>query len=58
MQERLYVVIAALLLLASFGGLAGCTSAPTQSQAVQWIEHNEAEKRRLEAAGFPQFIGE
>jgi type IV pilus biogenesis protein CpaD/CtpE len=58
MMARLELPVIAVLLAASFAALAGCTSGPNQSRGTQWIEEDEAQKRRLEAAGFPQYIGE
>lgn len=36
---------------------AGCAADPRSSQGVQWFLENEAEKKRLNDAGFPQFSG-
>jgi hypothetical protein len=39
-----------------FGLVAsGCASGTRSSQGVDWIVANEAEKARLQAAGFPQY---
>ena len=37
--------------------LAGCASDPRYSQGVDWVTAQEAERKRLEAAGFPQYTG-
>jgi hypothetical protein len=37
--------------------LAGCATGGTPSQAQQWIMENEAQKQRLNDAGFPQYNG-
>lgn len=50
------LVIAALLAHAA-AGLAACASGAGQGQAMQWILENEAEKKRLNDAGFPQYVG-
>jgi hypothetical protein len=38
-------------------GLAGCATGGAQSQGVKWFLENEAEKKRLDDAGFPQYTG-
>jgi hypothetical protein len=43
----------ALLLLLT----AGCTSDPRYKQGLEWVQWNEAQKKDLEAAGFPQYTG-
>jgi hypothetical protein len=45
-------LLAALLLGST---LAGCASDPRFKEGVSWVEYNEAEKRRLQAQGFPQY---
>jgi uncharacterized lipoprotein len=42
-----------LALLAA--GLAGCAADPRYKQGLEWVQWNEQEKRRLDAAGFPQY---
>jgi uncharacterized lipoprotein len=37
--------------------LAGCASDPRYSQGVEWVVSQEAEKKRLDDAGFPQYSG-
>lgn len=37
--------------------LAGCASDPRYSQGVEWVVSQEAEKKRLDDAGFPQYTG-
>jgi uncharacterized lipoprotein len=37
--------------------LAGCASGPRSGQAVDWVVSQEAEKKRLDDAGFPQYSG-
>jgi hypothetical protein len=46
--------LAAALLFIS---LAGCTSSPSSQQTLDWITSQEAEKKRLNDAGFPQYNG-
>lgn len=37
--------------------LAGCASDPRYQQGVDWVVWQEAEKKRLDDAGFPQYTG-
>ncbi|MGH8680785.1 MAG: hypothetical protein ACREVS_13085 [Burkholderiales bacterium] len=37
--------------------LAGCASGPGSQQTLDWIGSQEAEKKRLNDAGFPQYNG-
>ena len=37
--------------------LAGCASDPRYKQGVDWVTWQEAEKKRLNDAGFPQYSG-
>lgn len=37
--------------------LAGCASDPRFGAGPGWVEEQAAERRRLEAMGFPQFTG-
>jgi hypothetical protein len=37
--------------------LAACAADPRYRQGLEWLEWNEQEKQRLEAAGFPQYTG-
>jgi uncharacterized lipoprotein len=46
-------LVAALVLIV----LAGCASDSRSGQAVDWVVSQEAEKKRLDDAGFPQFSG-
>jgi hypothetical protein len=45
--------LVALAVLAA--GLAGCASDPRYQQGLEWVLWNEAEKKRLDDAGFPQY---
>jgi hypothetical protein len=36
-------------------GLAGCAADPRYRQGLEWVQWNEMEKARLDAAGFPQY---
>jgi hypothetical protein len=44
---------AILILFAA--GLAGCAADPRYKQGLEWVQWNEMEKARLDAAGFPQY---
>ena len=44
-----------LLIGLALAVLAGCASDPRYKQGLNWVVENEAEKRRLNAAGFPQY---
>jgi len=43
--------------LVSLAGLSGCASDPRYSQGVEWIVSDAAQKKQLNDAGFPQYIG-
>jgi hypothetical protein len=49
--------VAWLCLLIVAVGLVGCAAGGSRSQAVKWHLENEAEKKRLNDAGFPQYSG-
>jgi hypothetical protein len=44
-----------LLLLLALAVLGGCASDPRYAMGVKWVEEQEAERRRLQAQGFPQY---
>jgi hypothetical protein len=44
-------------LLLAGAGLAGCATGGAPSQGVKWFLEKEAEKKRLDDAGFPQYTG-
>jgi len=50
-------LVIALLLASAAAALAACASGSSGGQAAKWIMENEAEKQRLNDAGFPQFVG-
>ena len=35
--------------------LGGCASDPRYKEGIAWVQWQEAEKHRLQAAGFPQY---
>lgn len=45
------------MLVLAFLTLAGCASDPRFSQGLEWVQWQEAERKRLDAAGFPQYTG-
>jgi hypothetical protein len=49
MRQSLLVLLAATLLA------CGCASDPRYKYGVQWVTEQQAERDRLEAAGFPQY---
>ncbi len=46
-----------LLVVLGVAVLAGCASSGSSSQGVKWAVENEQQKARLEAEGFPQYLG-
>lgn len=54
---RFRKLVIALVLASAAAALAACASGASGGQAAQWIMENEAEKQRLNDAGFPQFSG-
>jgi hypothetical protein len=44
-----------VLAIVVLGILGGCASDPRHSQGVEWVQWQEAERHRLQAAGFPQY---
>jgi uncharacterized lipoprotein len=46
-------VVAAMVLVV----LAGCASDPRYQQGLEWVVSQEAERKRLNDAGFPQYSG-
>jgi hypothetical protein len=49
-------LVIVVVLGAFLGQLAGCASGPQSGQALKWATENEAERARLEAEGFPQYL--
>lgn len=41
--------------IVALGVLGGCASDPCYRQGVEWVQWQEAERQRLQAAGFPQY---
>ena len=44
-----------LVLGVMLSGLAGCASDPRYQQGLEWVLSNEAAKKHLDDAGFPQY---
>jgi hypothetical protein len=44
-----------VLAIIALGVLGGCASDPRYSQGIEWVQWQEAERHRLQAAGFPQY---
>jgi hypothetical protein len=44
-----------LVLMLLGAALAGCASDPRYKHGIEWVQWQEAERQRLEAAGFPQY---
>ena len=57
MAFRFRKLVIALPLASAAAALAACASGSSGGQAAQWIMENEAEKKRLNDAGFPQYVG-
>jgi len=53
-RHRIRTALAAALALLA---VAGCASDPRYSQGLEWVLWQEAEKKRLDDAGFPQYTG-
>jgi hypothetical protein len=47
----------ALLVCLALAALGGCASDPRYKDGASWVQWQEAEKRRLEQQGFPQYTG-
>lgn len=54
-RNRFLAAASSILLAAMVLGIAGCASDPRYKQGVEWAQWNEMEKKRLQAAGFPQY---
>jgi hypothetical protein len=50
--RNICAVLAGTLILAA---LAGCAAGPGSGNAVEWVVSQEAEKKRLNDQGFPQY---
>jgi hypothetical protein len=57
MAFRFRKFVIELLLASAATALAACASSSSGGQAAKWIMEDEAEKKRLNDAGFPQYVG-
>jgi hypothetical protein len=48
-------VVLLFVLASGLAGLVGCASDPRYKEGLDWVLWNEAEKKRLDDAGFPQY---
>jgi uncharacterized lipoprotein len=55
MLRRPTTTVKVLLALVALNVLAGCASDPRYKQGIEWVQFQEAERQRLQAAGFPQY---
>jgi hypothetical protein len=56
MTRRCERIVMLTVLATGLLGSAGCASDPRRNQEVlDWVMWNEAEKKRLNDAGFPQY---
>ena len=44
-----------VLAVLALGLVSGCASDPRYKEGVAWVQWQEAEKLRLQTAGFPQY---
>jgi hypothetical protein len=56
-RTRFERIVLAFVLAAGLSGVAGCASDARFQQGLEWAQWNEAEKKRLDDAGFPQYTG-
>lgn len=54
-QEFLQPVLKTVLAVLALGLVSGCASDPRFKEGIAWVQWQEAEKRQLQAAGFPQY---
>ncbi len=54
-RYRFRAVSKGVLVTLVLGVIAGCASDPRYRQGVEWVQWQEAERQRLQAAGFPQY---
>jgi hypothetical protein len=54
-RQRFKRIVLATVLSGFVAGIVGCASDPRYAMGPTWIKEIEAEKARLNAAGFPQY---
>jgi hypothetical protein len=54
-KERGERIVLLFVLASGLAGLFGCASDPRYKEGLDWVLWNEAEKKRLDDAGFPQY---
>jgi hypothetical protein len=54
-RTRFDRIVLLAVLAAGVSGIAGCASDPRYQQGLEWVLWNEAERKRLDDAGFPQY---
>jgi outer membrane biogenesis lipoprotein LolB len=50
-----YSTLKTVLAIIALSLLSGCASDPRYKEGIAWVQWQEAEKQRLQAAGFPQY---
>jgi hypothetical protein len=48
-------ILSIILAIVVLGILGGCASDPRYKEGIAWVQWQEAERHRLQAAGFPQY---
>ena len=57
MTPRHRFIPAALAAALALVILGGCASPQRSAEVLSWVESNEQQKAKLEAEGFPQYVG-
>jgi hypothetical protein len=50
-------VVRTVCMALAVAAVSGCTADPRYKQGLEWVQWNEQQKARLDAAGFPQYTG-
>jgi hypothetical protein len=50
-----YSTLKTVVAIIALSLLSGCASDPRYKEGIAWVQWQEAEKQRLQAAGFPQY---
>jgi uncharacterized lipoprotein len=51
----LHSTLKAVLAILALSLVSGCASDPRYKEGIAWVQWQEAERHRLQAAGFPQY---